>query len=44
MVTAFYAPYHFGGAAVYVRQLSNALAEPDHAVHVVHSRKHPDLS
>ena len=38
MVTTFYPPYHFGGDAVYVQQLSNALAELGHDVQVVHCR------
>ena len=38
MVTTFYPPYYFGGDAVYVQQLSNALAERGHEVHVIHCR------
>ena len=36
MVTTFYPPYHFGGDAVYVYRLSNALARRGHRVTVVH--------
>mgnify|MGYP002623502929 CR=1 FL=1 len=36
MVTTFYPPYHFGGDAVYVQQLSNELAAGGHHVEVVH--------
>ena len=37
MVTTFYPPYHFGGDALYVYRLSNALARRGHGVTVVHS-------
>lgn len=37
MVTTFYPPYHFGGDAMYVYRLSNALARRGHRVTVVHS-------
>lgn len=37
MVTTFYPPYHFGGDAVHVYRLSEALAEAGHSVHVIHS-------
>ena len=37
MVTTFYPPYHFGGDAVSVYRLSEALAERGHSVDVVHS-------
>ena len=37
MVTTFYPPYHFGGDAMYVYRLSEALAERGHRVDVVHS-------
>jgi glycosyltransferase involved in cell wall biosynthesis len=37
MVTTFYPPYHFGGDAMYVYRLSNALARLGHSVTVVHS-------
>jgi glycosyltransferase involved in cell wall biosynthesis len=37
MVTTFYPPYHFGGDAMFVHRLSQALAERGHAVDVVHS-------
>jgi glycosyltransferase involved in cell wall biosynthesis len=37
MVTTFYPPYHFGGDAMYVYRLSNALARRGHPVTVVHS-------
>jgi len=36
MVTTFYPPYHFGGEAMYLYRLSNALAERGHRVTVVH--------
>jgi len=36
MVTTFYPPYHFGGDAVYVRQLARSLVERGHEVEVVH--------
>jgi glycosyltransferase involved in cell wall biosynthesis len=36
MVTTFYPPYHFGGDAVFVHQLSKALAQEGHHVEVVH--------
>ena len=36
MVTTFYPPYHFGGDAMYVYRLSNALARAGHRVAVVH--------
>ena len=32
MVTTFYPPYHFGGDALYVYRLSNALARRGHHV------------
>jgi len=37
MVTTFYPPYHFGGDALYVYRLSEALAARGHRVDVVHS-------
>jgi len=37
MVTTFYPPNHFGGDAMHVYRLSNALARRGHAVTVVHS-------
>jgi glycosyltransferase involved in cell wall biosynthesis len=37
MVTTFYPPYHFGGDAVFVHRLAEALAEEGHSVDVVHS-------
>lgn len=37
MVTTFYPPYHFGGDAMYVHRLAQALAERGHEVDVVHS-------
>lgn len=37
MVTTFYPPYHFGGDAIQVYRLSEALAAAGHAVEVVHS-------
>jgi glycosyltransferase involved in cell wall biosynthesis len=36
MVTTFYPPYHFGGDAVFVRALSQALVAEGHTVDVVH--------
>ena len=36
MVTTFYPPYHFGGEAMYLYRLSNALAERGHEVTIVH--------
>jgi glycosyltransferase involved in cell wall biosynthesis len=36
MVATFYPPYHFGGDAVYVYRLSNALARIGHHVDVLH--------
>ena len=36
MVTTFYPPYHFGGDALYVKSLSEALAELGHHVEVIH--------
>jgi glycosyltransferase involved in cell wall biosynthesis len=36
MVTTFYPPYHFGGEAMYLYRLVNALAERGHRVSVVH--------
>lgn len=38
MVTTFYPPYHFGGDAMYIYRLSNALAERGHTVDVIHDR------
>jgi glycosyltransferase involved in cell wall biosynthesis len=37
MVTTFYPPYHFGGDAVFVQRLAEALADAGHEVDVVHS-------
>jgi glycosyltransferase involved in cell wall biosynthesis len=37
MVATFYPPYHFGGDAMYVYRLSNALARRGHRVTVVHN-------
>ena len=37
LVTTFYPPYHFGGDAVFVHRLANALAARGHSVDVVHS-------
>lgn len=36
MITTFYPPYHFGGEAMYLYRLSNALAQRGHRVTVVH--------
>jgi glycosyltransferase involved in cell wall biosynthesis len=38
MVTTFYPPYHFGGDAVFVRNLAAELAARGHDVHVIHCR------
>lgn len=38
MVTTFFPPYHFGGDAVCVQRLSNALAQRGHHVDVLHDR------
>jgi glycosyltransferase involved in cell wall biosynthesis len=38
MITTFYPPYHFGGDAVFVQQLSNELAMRGHQVDVVHCK------
>lgn len=37
LVTTFYPPFHFGGDALYVRQLAHALVARGHEVDVVHS-------
>jgi glycosyltransferase involved in cell wall biosynthesis len=37
MVTTFYPPHHFGGDALYVYRLANALGRRGHRVTVVHS-------
>jgi len=37
MVTTFYPPHHFGGDAMYVYRLGNALARRGHRVTVVHN-------
>jgi glycosyltransferase involved in cell wall biosynthesis len=37
MVTTFYPPHHFGGDAMHVHRLTNALARRGHTVTVVHS-------
>lgn len=44
MVTTFYPPYHFGGDAVYVYQLSNELASAGHQVDVIHCRDSFELA
>jgi glycosyltransferase involved in cell wall biosynthesis len=36
MITTFYPPYHFGGEAMYLYRLTNALARRGHRVTVVH--------
>ena len=36
MVTTFYPPYHFGGEAMYLYRLANALARRGHRVTIVH--------
>lgn len=36
MITTFYPPYSFGGDAIYVQQLANALAARGHHVEVIH--------
>ncbi len=38
MVTTFYPPYHFGGDAIFIQQLSNELAKRDHHVEVIHCK------
>jgi glycosyltransferase involved in cell wall biosynthesis len=37
LVTTFYPPYHFGGDAVFVYQLAEALAALGHSIDVIHS-------
>lgn len=37
MLTTFYPPYHLGGDALHVYNLSNELAKLRHEVHVIHS-------
>ncbi len=37
MTTTFYPPYHLGGDALHVQQLSRELAKRGHDVHVLHS-------
>ena len=36
MITTFYPPYHFGGEAMYLYRLNNALAQRGHRVTIVH--------
>src|SRR4051812_44150772 len=36
MVTTFYPPYHFGGDAVFVQALAQALVAKGHHVEVIH--------
>lgn len=36
MMTTFYPPYSFGGDGVFVKRLSNELAERGHTVDVIH--------
>jgi glycosyltransferase involved in cell wall biosynthesis len=36
MITTFYPPYNFGGDGIFVRRLSNELAERGHTVDVIH--------
>ena len=38
MVTTFYPPYHFGGDAIFVQQLSNELAKRGHEIEVIHCK------
>ena len=38
MVTTFYPPYHFGGDAIFIQQLSNELAQRGHHVEVIHCK------
>ena len=37
LVTTFYPPYHFGGDAIFVHRLAEALAARGHSVDVIHS-------
>lgn len=36
MITTFYPPYHFGGDAIFIWRLTEALARQGHEVHVIH--------
>lgn len=36
MITTFYPPYHFGGDAIYIYRLVNALARRGHTIEVIH--------
>ena len=36
MITTFYPPYHFGGEAMYLYRLNNALARLGHKVTIIH--------
>jgi glycosyltransferase involved in cell wall biosynthesis len=38
MVSTFYPPYHFGGDAIYIQRLSQALARRGHTIDVLHDR------
>src|SRR5262244_823913 len=38
MITTFYPPYHYGGDALFVQQLSNELAARGHQVEVIHCK------
>ena len=43
MVTTFYPPYHFGGDAIFIQQLSHELAKRGHHVEVIHCKDSYDF-
>ena len=43
MVTTFYPPYHFGGDAIFIQQLSIELAKRGHHVEVIHCKDSYDF-